>query len=145
MRVLGILLIATFSGGPIGRAQESEAPPNEPPHLWRASASEREGQVIVRIANPEYVAPREAVPAEAMRWRELKPVALGGSAHAFGVDGRRLGAKALLDALRDPKGVAVFVRFNLPLLEPDRFYLAMLRESTIVLVVAAEAISDPIP
>jgi hypothetical protein len=113
--------------------------------LWRASASERDGRVIVRIASPEYVAPRKAVPAEAMRWRELKPVAFGESAHAFGVDGRRLGSKAVLNALREPKGVAVFVRFNRPLLEPDRFYLAMLREGTIVLVVAAEAIADPIP
>ncbi len=41
--------------------------------------------------------------------------------------------------------MAVFVRFYEPLLEPDPFYLNMLREGTLVFVVAADAISDPIP
>jgi hypothetical protein len=54
-------------------------------------------------------------------------------------------ASAVLEALRQPKGVAVFVRFYEPLLDPDPFYLAMLREGTIVFVVVADAILDPIP
>ena len=104
MRVMGILLIATFSGGPIGRAQEPEAPPNEPPHLWRASASERDGQVIVRIANPEYVTPRNAVPAEAMRWRELKPVALGGSATCLRGRWEAIGGEGPARRAQGPEG-----------------------------------------
>ena len=67
------------------------------------------------------------------------------SDHAFGVDAKRVESKAVLEALRRPQGVAVFVRFYEPLLDPDPFYLAMLREDTIVFVVAADAILDPIP
>jgi hypothetical protein len=119
-----------------GIAQETQPPPNEPPHLWRASASEEDGKVVIRIARPEYVAPRKATAAEPMCWDELRLVTLGATVHAFGVDGKRVDSKAVLKAMAKPKGVAVFVQFSRQLLEPDPYYLAMLREGTIVLVVA---------
>ncbi|HEV3437203.1 MAG TPA: hypothetical protein VG122_07580 [Gemmata sp.] len=125
---------------PVGNAQEKQPPPNEPPHLWRASASEEDGKVVIRIARPEYVAPRKAVAAEPMRWDDLRPVTLGETVNAFGVDGKRVDSKAVLKAMAKPKGVAVFVQFSRQLLEPDPYYLAMLREGTIVLVVAGEDI-----
>jgi hypothetical protein len=43
------------------------APPNEPPQLWRASASEQDGKVVIQIARPEYELPRKPVAAEAMK------------------------------------------------------------------------------
>ncbi len=124
---------------------DDKPPPNEPPHLWRASATKLDKKVVIQIARPKYQVPRKAVSAEAMKWHNLKKVTLGKSVRAFGVDGKRVGSKAVLEALQRPKGVAVFVRFYEPLLEPDPFYLKMLREGTIVFVVAADAISDPIP
>jgi hypothetical protein len=140
--LLGVTLLAGVSAGTAGQDQP---PPNEPPQLWRASASEKDGKVVLRIASPEYVAPRKAVAAEPMRWRELKRVTLGETVHAFGVDGKRVDAKAVLKALARPAGVAVFVRYQRPLLEPDPHYLDLLREGTLALVVAAEDISDPVP
>jgi hypothetical protein len=80
-----------------------------------------------------------------MKWHDLKKVTLGKSVRAFGVHGKRVDSKAVLEALREPKGVAVFVQFYEPLIDPDPFYLAMLREDTIVIVVAADAIADPMP
>lgn len=145
MRVMSSVLVILLSGVSAGIPQEDRPPPNEPPQLWRASASEQDGKVILQITSPEYVAPRKAVPAEPMKWRALKPVTLGKTVHAFGTDGKRVESKSVLKALAKPKGVAVFVQFHRTLLNPDPFYLDMLREGTIVLVVAAEDISDPVP
>jgi hypothetical protein len=77
-----------------------------------------------------------------MKWANLRKVTLGQTVRAFGVDGKPVEARAVLKALTEPKGVAVFVRYYQPLLDPDPFYLAMLREGTIVLVVAAEDVFD---
>jgi hypothetical protein len=126
-------------------ADDDNPPPNKPPQLWRALATEQDGKVLIQIARPEYDVPRKPVSAQAMKWHDLKKVTLGKTVSAFGVDGKRVESKAVLEALRQPKGVAVFVRFYEPLLDPDPFYLAMLREGTIVFVVAADAILDPIP
>ena len=139
--VISVAFMCTLSA----RADDDEPPPNEPPQLWRAAATEHDGNVVIQIARPMYEVPRKAVSAEAMKWHNLKKVALGKSVRAFDVNGKRVESKAVLKALRQPKGVAVFVRFYEPLLDPDPFYLAMLREGTIVFVVAADAISDPIP
>jgi hypothetical protein len=84
--------------------------------------------VVIQIARPEYVAPRKSVAAEAMKWDNLRPVALGPTAQAFGVDGKPMGPESVLKALAEPKGVAVFVRFYRTegggLLDPDPFYMA---------------------
>ncbi len=136
-----VALVCHFSAS----AHGDQPPPNEPPQLWRASVTEQDGKVVIQIARPKYEAPRKAVSAEAMKWHNLRQVRLGQFVRAYDVDGKRLESKAVLKALRQPKGVAVFVRFYRPLIEPDPFYLAMLRQGTIVFVVAADAIADPIP
>ena len=145
MRVTSILFVTLLLDVPAAISQEDRPPPNEPPQLWRASASEKDGKVAIQLAQPEYVAPRKAVPAEPMKWRALKPVTLGATVRAFGPDGKRVESKAVLKALAKPKCVAVFVRFYGPLLDPDPVYLGMFREGTIVLVVDAGDIADPIP
>ena len=126
-------------------AGEDIPPPNKPPELLRASATERNGKVVIQITRPRYKAPRKAVSAEAMKWQSLNKVILGESVHAFGVDGKRLKSKVVLRSLQQPAGVAVFVRFYEPLLDPDPFYLEMLREGIVVFVVAADALADPVP
>ena len=65
-----------------------------------------------RIAPPEYIAPERLSPRSPMRWDDLRPVTLGETVHAFGVDGKRVDSKAVLKAMAKPKGVAVFVRFS---------------------------------
>jgi hypothetical protein len=80
-----------------------------------------------------------------MKWEYKRKVTLGQGIRAFGVNGKPVEPESVLKALTEPKGVAVFVRYYRPLIDPDPFYLALLREGTIVLVVAAEAIGPLVP
>ena len=121
MRVPVSLLMVLLVCGPAAEGHADKPPPNEPPQqLWRASASEKGGKVLLQIAQPEYIEPRQADAAEAMRWRDLKVAELGEAVHAFGVDGKRMDAKAVLKGLAKPKGVAVLRALHLaqPLLDP---------------------------
>ncbi|MEM1070530.1 MAG: hypothetical protein AAGI63_16630 [Planctomycetota bacterium] len=120
-------------------------PPNDPPNLWRASAITKDGRVAIQLARPKYQTPRIAGPAEAMEWEFLPRVTLGKSASAFKADGKPMASDVLAKKLRRASGVVVFVRFYEPLLEPDPFYLNMIREGTVILVVSADALGPPIP
>jgi hypothetical protein len=130
---------------PVGNAQEKQPPPGDPPQLWRASAAQQDGKVVIQIAYQHFVEPRKPVAREAMRWENWRPVTLGETVRAFGVDGKALEPKAVLKALAEPKLVAVFVRQDIPsrpkdLSDPEPYYLAMLREGTIVLIVTGSDI-----
>jgi hypothetical protein len=58
MRILSLLSVTLLLVVPAASAQEKPAPPNEPPHLWRATASAQDGKAVIQIARPEYEAPR---------------------------------------------------------------------------------------
>jgi hypothetical protein len=141
MHALALLSVTWLGLLPDVNAREKDPPPGEPPQLWLASAARQDGKVMIQIARQEYKAPRTPDVAEAMRWEDLRQVALGQGVQAFGVDGKMLEPEFVLKALAERRGVAVFVRNNVrerpkDLTEPDAFYLAMLREGTIVLVAA---------
>jgi hypothetical protein len=147
MRVLTLLSATLLLFVPVGNAQEKDAPPGQPPQLWLASASEQDGKVVIQIAKAEERAGLggpggfepgvKSLPATmVMKWSNLRKVTLGKTVHAFRVNGERAEPKSVLKALAKPKGVAVFVRTkesDPP--RPDPFYLALLREDTLVLVV----------
>lgn len=147
MRVLALLLATVLLSVSVGSGQEQEAPPGQPPQLWRASASEQEGKVVIQIAQPIEQADgggpggfeegvRSLPPDTVMRWSNLRKVALGQTAQAFRANGQRAEPKAVLKGLAEPKGVAVFIRTKeSDPRKPDPFYLALLREETLVLVV----------
>ena len=99
--LLSVMLLVLI---PVGRAREKPPPPNEPPQLWRASASQQDGKVVIQIARPEYEAPRKAIAAEAMKWDNLRPMALGPTVRAFGVNGKPVGPESVLKTLAEPKG-----------------------------------------
>lgn len=127
-----------------------EAHPGYPPTLLRASAVEQAGRVVIRISQPGPVPPedRKVKPGERCRtaWVPLRPVTLGDTVQAFGVDGQRVKPKAVLKALAKPRGVAVFVRgYAHDPLTPAPFYRALLREGTLILVVNAEDLHNPKP
>jgi hypothetical protein len=140
MRAFALLCGTLLSIVPAARAEEKDPPPGESPQLWLASAAQRDGKVVIQIAHQDYVEPRKPVVAEAMKWKNFRQVTLGETVQAFGVDGKPLEPKSVLKALAEPKCVAVFVRNYVrdrpkDLADPDPFYLAMLREGTVVLVV----------
>jgi hypothetical protein len=145
MRVLTLVPVTLLLVVSVGSGQQKEPPPGEPPQLWRASAAQQDGKIVIQIAHQEYVAPRKSVPREAMRWKNWRPVTLGKTVRAFRVDGKPMEPMAVLKALAEPKLVAVFVRQHIPsrprdLSDPEPYYLEMLREGTIVLIVTGEDI-----
>lgn len=147
MRVLSLLSTTLLLFVPLGSAQEKDAPSGWPPHLWLASASEQDGKVVIQIAKPEERGSRsgpggfepgvKSLPATTvMKWSNLRKVTLGKTVQAFRVQGERAEPKSVLKALGKPNGVAVFVRTKeSDPTRPDPFYLALLRENTLVLVV----------
>jgi hypothetical protein len=135
-----LLCVAVFAIVSAVNAQEKDPPPGQPPQLWLAQAEASDGKLIIQISRQDYKAPRQAVPKEPMKWDKLRSVVIGQNAQAFGVDGKPLEPRYLVKALAEPKGVAVFVRQRIrgtadELADPAPFYLGMLREGTVVLVV----------
>ena len=140
---VGLLMIVQ-----VGAGQESPAPPGHPPQLWLASASRQDGKVVIQIARarPKASNPKVHSAADVIVWDNLRKVTLGETVRAYGVDGEPLEAKAVLNKLANPRGVAVFVRiyqFDPP--EPPRFYLELLRKGTIVFVVDGGDVYDLAP
>jgi len=154
MRVFMLLAAALVVFVSAGSAQERTAPPGEPLHLWLASASQDDGKVVIQIASPaEQGGPggwelRPGVgtlPATTvMYWLNWQKVILGKTVYAYrvardiaGLPGYLLvQPDAVLKALAKPTGVAVYVRTkDSDPARPDDFYLALLREGTMVLVV----------
>jgi hypothetical protein len=147
MRGLTLLSVTLLLFAQVGGAQEKDAPPGQAPQLWLASASEQNGQVVIQIAKPEERAGAggpggfepgvKTLPATwVMKWSDLRKVTLGKTVQAFRVNGERAEPKSVLKALGKAKGVAVFVRTkDDDPTRPDPFYLALLREDTLVLVV----------
>jgi hypothetical protein len=147
MRRLLFLIPTLLLLVPVVSAQDKTAPVGQPPRLWLASAFDRDGKVVVQIAQLEeqggpggpggFEPGVKTVPATTvMKWCNLRPVTLGKTAQAFRVNGERVEANLVLKALAKPKGVAVFVRTKES--DPanvDPFYLALLREDALVLVV----------
>jgi hypothetical protein len=141
MRILA--LAASLLVVPVGNAQEKKAPSGPPPTLWLASAKEQEGKVVIQMLRPGLPVPPEdpkEKPAEGLVWVDLRPVTLGDTVQAFGVDGEPAGPKAVLKALAKPKGVAVVFGSARDPLTLAPFYRELLREGTIILVVKAEDI-----
>lgn len=79
-------------------------------------------------------------------WVQLRKVTLGDKVKAFGVDGKPLGSKGVLNALAKPTGVAVFLRSyaNDPFTPPS-FYRDLFREGTLILVADAEVLHNQKP
>jgi hypothetical protein len=140
--------LALLSIAPAVLAQEKSAPGGLSPALWLASAAERNGKVVVQLARPGPAPPADAAdkPAQGQVWVYLRPVTLGETVHAFGIEGQRLDAKPGLTALAKSKGAAVFVRsYRTDPTVPPEFYRALIREGTVLLVVNAEDLYNPKP
>jgi len=150
MRELMLLAVAFLMLGPARRAEDEKAPTSETTHLWLASAAHEDGKVAVQIAEPTERGAGGAIESQdgvkflpagtVWKWRNFKKVALGKTVQAYRVNGDILNPGAVLKALEKPRSVAVFVRESNNLNKPDPFYLALLREDTIVLTVSSKGI-----
>jgi hypothetical protein len=144
-----IVLAAGVAVAAGGFAQEKPAPPGLAPTILLASAAKRDGKVVVQIAHAGVPVPPvnpKDKPTEGAVWVNLRPVTLGETVQAYGVDGERVEPEAVVKALAEPKGVAVFVRsYPTDPVTPPAFYRSMFREGTIILVVKAEDLYHPKP
>src|SRR5262249_58477150 len=91
-------------GGGAGGGERAAPPPGPPPHLWRASASQEDGKVVLQIARAWAKAsrPREQPAADVLVWDNLRKVTLGETVQAYGVGGEPVDPKVVLAALAKP-------------------------------------------
>jgi hypothetical protein len=148
MRTFVLPVLAAFLFAAVAAAQEKEkdtAPRGDSPKLLQAQATQVDGKVVIRIDNPveQGAGPLVRVegggslpPYMVMRWLEMRKLTLGKTVQAYHANGKPADAEAVLKALNKPKGVAVFVRAKGAQLEP--FYLSLLREDTLALVVESK-------
>jgi hypothetical protein len=121
--------------------------------VFLASASEHEGRIVIQLWRAGPVPPPvdgnvEPKPGDRHKteWVPLRPVTLGETAQAFGVDGKPLGPKAVVQALAKPRGVVVFLRSyaNDPLTIAP-FYRDLVRDGTLILTVNPADLYNPPP
>jgi hypothetical protein len=144
--LLPSLAALLFAG--IAAAQEKEkdtAPRGDSPKMLQAQAMQIDGNVVIRIDHPAEQGAGPLVTGDGigslpaysvMRWLEMRKLTLGKTVKAYHTNGKPADAEAVLKALAKPKGVAVFIRPKGAQLEP--FYLGMLREDTLALVVESK-------
>jgi hypothetical protein len=149
MRTFILPSLAALLFAALAAAQEKEkdtAPRGDSPRLLQAQASLVDGKVVIRIYNPVEQGAGPLVVGEGiqgslpaytvMRWLEMRKLTLGKTVQAYRTDGKPADAEAVLKALAKPKGVAVFVRAKAA--KPEPFYLGLLREDTLALVVESK-------
>ena len=150
MRDLTLFSVTLLLFASVGSAQEKDAPREPSPLLWLASASQRDGKVVIQLAKPkdrsrgpvrDLEPGTKSLPAPpVMKWSNLEKVILGKTVRVFRANGKLAEPTYVLKALAKPRGVAVFVRTE-GLEAPDPFYLALFREDTPVLVVDHAALN----
>ena len=151
MRCLTLLSVTLLFFASVGSGQQKDAPREPSPALWLASASQRDGKIIIHLAKPKELGARgpvrnlepgtKSLPAPGvMKWSNLEKVILGKTVRVFRVNGKLVEPNYVLKALAKQRGVAVFVRTE-GWEPPDPFYLSLFREDTPVLIVDHAAIN----
>lgn len=138
---------------PVVNAKDKEPHPGYPPTMLLASASAEGGKVVVQCFRPGPVPPEvdeqgNIKPGDRYEteWVPLRPVILGETVQAFGVNGQPVDRQALLKALAKPQGVGVFYRnYNNDPLVPPAFYRKLFREGTLLLITNPNDLYNPPP
>jgi len=144
---LGLLLSAVPAWGqPPPLLKKGEAlVPAVPPSIYRATAAEVKGEVVVRLSVPSAritdKKDAENVTVMAYVWEDMKPLALDKEVKAYSQAGKLLSKEAVLKALAKQVSVVCFVLTKPDDPErPDPFYTAMFRDDTVFLVFQGKAL-----
>lgn len=139
--MLFLLSTAAFAQAPV--------PKGEAPRIGLASAVEKDGKVIIEIFEVREVM-RMKMPKggdvfiEKRHWSALTTGTLGKDIRAYRPDGKPAAPKEVLDALARPGGVAYFLGHDKRKpVQPDPFYLGLLREGSIGLAFDRPALTPP--
>jgi hypothetical protein len=140
---LGLLSSASPTWGqpvpPLLKKGEELVPTARPNFVYRATAAEVNGKVVIRLSCPSLrlTGKKDAqnVSLGVYVWEDQKPLTLGKEVKAYSQAGKTLSKKAVLRALAKQVPVVHFVRRTPDDPErPDPFYMALFRDDTVLLV-----------
>jgi hypothetical protein len=144
---LGVLtlLVSLAWCQPLGMEKNETRAPSVQPSIYRATAEEVRGEVVVQVECPcvrlPYDSEGKSLKGTVYVWEKIKPLTLGNTVAAYDLKGQALGKEVVQKALARPTMVVCFVRRNADDPErPDPVYLEMFRLGTVVLVYHAKDI-----
>ena len=143
LAMLSLLGTAAFAQAPVPKGQA--------PRIGLASAVEKDGKVIIEVFELREVM-RMKMPKggdvfiEKRHWLALTTGTLGKDIRAYRPDGKLAAPREVLKALAKPRGVAYFLGYDKGKpVQPDPFYLGLLREGSIVLAFDRPELAPPMP
>jgi len=129
LAMLSLLSAAAFAQAPV--------PKGEAPRIGLASAVEKDGKVLIEIFELREVM-RMKMPKggdsfiEKRHWLTLTAGTLGQDIRAYRPDAKPATPREVLNALAQPRGVVYFIGHDKGKpVQPDPFYLGLLREGSI--------------
>jgi hypothetical protein len=141
LALLSLLGTAAFAQAPV--------PKGEAPRIGLASAVEKDGKVLIEVFELRETM-RMKMPEGAdvfivkRNWSVLTTGTLGKEIRAYRPDGKRATPQEVLKALAQPRGVAYFLGHDRAKpVQPDLFYLGLLREGSIALAFDRPALALP--
>ena len=143
LAMLSLLGTAAFAQAPV--------PKGEAPRIGLAAAVEKDGKVIIEVFELRETM-RMKMPKggdvfiERRHWLALTAGTLGKDIRAYRPDGRPAAPREVLNALAKPRGVAYFLGYDKGKpVQPDPFYLGLLREGSIGLGFDRPELAPPMP
>ena len=141
LALLSLLGTAAFAQAPV--------PKGEAPRIGLASAVEKDGKVLIEVFELRETM-RMKMPKggdvfiERRNWSWLTTGTLGKDIRAYRPDGKRATPQEVLKALAKPRGVTYFLGHDRAKpVQPDPFYLGLLREGSIALAFDRPALALP--
>ncbi len=139
------LLVPAARGQPTGLGKNEKRAPSVQPSIYRATATEEKGEVIVQVACPcvrlPYDSEGKRLQGTVYAWEKIKPLTFGKGGGGVQPGGAGMGKEAILKALAKPSMVVCFVRRDADDPErPDPAYLEVFREEAVILVYHAKDI-----
>jgi len=149
MRMLSCCVLVVFQGAAL--FAQAPVPKGERPQFGLASAREEDGAVRIEVFELRDIA-RVKMPVggdvfiEQRHWLELTRGTLGKDIRAYKPDGTRAGRVQVLSALAKPRGVVYFLGYDKAKpIEPDPFFLGLLKEGSIALAFDRPELAMPQP
>jgi hypothetical protein len=136
---VGLMLLAgSASAQPAPYQKGEKLAPEIAPSIYRASASEENGQVLIRVSWRAMRIARE-VEGKPTRgwvhvWENVKPLALGEQIQAYDRQLKPLSKQTVLKALAKQVTVVVFVRGEGDPDKIDPLYMEVLKDDAVILV-----------
>src|SRR5205823_810217 len=130
---------------------QAPVPKGKVPQFGLASAVVKDGKVFIEVFELREVM-RMKMPKggdvfiEKRHWQVLTTGTLGKDIRAYRLDGKSASPQEVLSALAKPRGVAYFLGSDKAKpVQPDPFYLGMLKEGSIALAFDRPELALPLP